>query len=615
MKNTAFLCAKVFLILHAFILSAFWSYGQSPSPNVIVILAGDQSWGSTSLKMDPNDKMSSTPSVEVNNLVKLARNGVVFSNAYAPSPVSKPSRIGLLTGRYPMKLGITNDDNLEGKPKPYRENYTNRPLETPISNTELRDDWLLLPEYLKLLTSDYRAGHFGSWKLSNKIKNPCINGFDESTLESENEGLVLNDTEQITDDALLFIKNSVIDGKSFYLNFWLDESPRILDKSVGKIVDQLQELALMDNTIIVFCSDNGSPSFKGQYLSGTKGSIGEGGLRVPMFVYGPKINAKGYIDDYVSLLDLYPSICDWIGYKPPYDQLDGKSFYPLLQGFDNRNKETSMYFHYPHYNKKTKQEPASVLIKSGMKYIQYYGERAAELYNLKEDITEQNDLSPRMAKEAKSMKKELNKFLKESNVLIPVAQSPSNSNPKDQSVSADCAPPNLVAHRIQTSKNRAVLSSPLFIKHSKLEINYRKRFESSWSKKEMLGQNYILIENLDPGQAYEYRIRAKCEGGKYSKWSQEALLITSEDNCISPLLKTIQVDGDVINIDWEDVKGAKVYYFRYRTEDGAWKSFKPTKSGVALSGLESGNYVFGISSICYKGCITEFGTDYYFTIE
>ena len=198
-----------------------------------------------------------------------------------------------------------------------------------------------------------------------------------------------------------------------------------VDDSVGRIVTKLKELDLDQNTAIIFMSDNGGLSTsEGKPTSNIplragKGWIYEGGIREPMFVVWPGVVKPGSIcEEPVISNDFYPTMLDMAGLPLEYDQhVDGVSFAALLKG-NNTLDRKAIFWHYPHYGNQGGFPSAAV--RSGeFKLIEHFEDGSVELYDLKNDIGEQNDLAKAMPEKVKEMKTMLHEWQKSVDARMP----------------------------------------------------------------------------------------------------------------------------------------------------------------------------------------------------
>jgi arylsulfatase A-like enzyme len=324
---------------------------QSGPPHVVFILADDLGGG---------DLGTVTPRLD-----RMASEGTRFGQYYSASPICSPSRTGLLTGQFPARWRITS--------------Y----LQTRKGNQACEQADFLdpaapsLPRLLK--AAGYATGHFGKWHLGGgrDVVDPpkfAAYGYDEhaSTWESPEphpdvtaKAAVWSDQDKVkrgersgfyVDRALDFLKRR--SDRPCFVNLWLDDPhtpwvPRAdapkgptpenlravmieLDRQVGRLLDGLKELGLDEKTLVVFTSDNGPlPAFQGQRTSGLRGSklsLYEGGIRMPMIARWPGRVPAGRVDDETvfAAVDVLPTVCALAGVKPPAG--DGEDLSAALLG-------------------------------------------------------------------------------------------------------------------------------------------------------------------------------------------------------------------------------------------------------------------------------------------
>ena len=200
-----------------------------------------------------------------------------------------------------------------------------------------------------------------------------------------------------------------------------------LDQSIGLVLTKLDEHGLDENTIICFTSDNGGVSSGDAYatsnlpLRGGKGRQWEGGIREPFYIKAPGITKPGSIESTpVNGIDWYPTLLELCGIEFPKKQnLDGVSLVPLLKG--KTINERPLYWHYPHYGNQGG-EPSSIIMEGDWKLIHYHEDKRNELYNLANDIGEQNDLIAKESKRAQQMRKKLKSWIKKKQCTISQAR-------------------------------------------------------------------------------------------------------------------------------------------------------------------------------------------------
>ncbi len=204
-----------------------------------------------------------------------------------------------------------------------------------------------------------------------------------------------------------------------------------LDSAVGKVLNRLDQLNLRGNTVVVFMSDNGGTSTSEGHptsnlpLRGGKGWMYEGGIREPMVIRWPGVTAPGTVCDRPAVsTDFYPTILEIAGLNTKPDQhIDGVSLVPVLRNPFAKFDRGPIFFHYPHYGNQGG-FPASAVRIGDLKLIQDLEDGEFELFNLKEDIKEHNNLSQLKAGKVKEMSAILNTWRKE------VGARPLRKNPK-----------------------------------------------------------------------------------------------------------------------------------------------------------------------------------------
>lgn len=258
-------------------------------------------------------------------------------------------------------------------------------------------------------------------------------------------------TEALTLEANQSISKAVADKKPFYLYMshyavhapweadhryqkkYLDQGLKGLeatyagmiegmDKSLGDILSKIKELGIEENTIVVFMTDNGCPKNlpRNLPLRGHKITPYEGGTRVPMIVKWPGVVKPGSIcrEDYLIIEDIFPTFLEMAGIKhEPANRIDGRSFTPLLRGEKGISKGRAIFWHFPH----TYDQPAySSIRKDQWKLIYHHASRDLELFNLKNDISEKENLADKNPKKTKELAKELSDFLRKAGGLMPL---------------------------------------------------------------------------------------------------------------------------------------------------------------------------------------------------
>lgn len=196
-----------------------------------------------------------------------------------------------------------------------------------------------------------------------------------------------------------------------------------MDKSLGDLMDYLESNKLMDNTIILFMSDNGgmATGFYGRTplymqnapLSSSKGAAHEGGIREPMMVYWPEVTTPGSeCDKYLIIEDFSPTILEMVQTKHyrTVQHIDGVSFVPLLKVTGDLSKNRALYWNFPNGWGK-------------WKLIYYYGSGKKELFNIVEDISEKNNLVAEYPDIVSKLSKDLSVYLRQKDAQRPFFKS------------------------------------------------------------------------------------------------------------------------------------------------------------------------------------------------
>ncbi len=340
--------------------SIFPSYESDPLPNIVLCMADDQGWGDMAYN---GHAVLKTPHFDA-----ASQAGLRFDRFYAAAPVCSPTRGSVLTGRHPNRFGC------------FKWGYTLRPQETTIAEA--------------LRTAGYATGHFGKWHLGSVRRgspvNPGSSGFDEwfsapnffdndPILSREGKAAAMQgESSQVTVDAALeFIRRQAKSGRPFLAVVWFGSphSPHraleedlapyeaekkkkrhfygeitAMDRAFGKLRQGLAELGIAGNTILWYTSDNGGlPGLGSTGGRAAKGSVYEGGLRVPAFIEWPARIAPGRITNLPgNTTDIHPTLLEIAGVdvedQPP---LDGISLAPLFRGSVKKRRKPMGFWQMP----------------------------------------------------------------------------------------------------------------------------------------------------------------------------------------------------------------------------------------------------------------------------
>ena len=424
---------------------------SSVGPNVIVILGEAQGWTSTSVQMDPAIPTSKQAQLKTPGLERVASEGMRFSNFYAPSPRCTPSRAAFFTGRSPAQLrmtfvGIGNDGG-----------NTTGQLNTPTPVTDMPTS---LPTVASLLKSaGYATAHFGKWHVGRS--DPSAYGFDASDGPTNNGGpqnvSSPNPTEAygITARGIAFIRQQVQAKKPFYLQLshyagkaavdvrpetWaaakaqmvgqndqivgMGASTLEMDLTLRQLQATLDSLGVAKSTYIMFWSDHGQQSSTyNAPLSEGKGTIWEGGVRIPFVISGPGIPAGTTSRVQASATDLMPTILDLVGkpIAPTITGIEGGSLKPVLttggMGSVVRSRP-DFVVHFPHYDFDAV-GPASSYLQGSFKLIRTYEDGRLRLFDLSTDLGERNDLARANPAKTAELDQKLTEYLTAVNAQLP----------------------------------------------------------------------------------------------------------------------------------------------------------------------------------------------------
>lgn len=398
-------------------------------PNIIIFLVDDMGWLDSSCY---GSRFYRTP-----NMDSLAQKGMMFTDAYSACNVSSPTRAALMTGKSPASLHLT--DFIPG------HDFRWAKMLPPDWRRYLPVEETTVAEVLK--EAGYATWHVGKWHLGQEeIYFPQNQGFDiniggcgagapgqpglktkgyfspygvQYNLTPGPEGEYL--TDRLTEEALSLIRQrdrnvpfflnmahyavhlplqakqdktdrykELADSSYFQSNAVYAAMLESMDESLGKIMDVLVEEGIADNTLLLFTSDNGaleniSPSCP---LRAGKGSMYEGGVRVPLIAYWPGHIVPGTVSDTpVITMDIAATIMDIAG-SPLHDELEGISLLDLFHGVEPEKRP--LFWHYPHYHHTA---PYSAVRYGDWKLIEMLEDNTLRLYNLKDDIGESRDLS------------------------------------------------------------------------------------------------------------------------------------------------------------------------------------------------------------------------------
>lgn len=421
-------------------------------PNIVLIFIDDLGWKDVGCY---GNEFVETPRID-----QLAAEGVRFTHFYASGAVCSPTRCALQSGQNQARIGITA--HIPGHWRPFER------VQTPRTTMALPSETVTVAESLQ--AAGYKTGYVGKWHLGYDASvSPASQGYDfaaeingphfEGKYRCTRKDLKPKPGQYRTDFeaelAELFIRESA--GNPFFLmvspfavhiplgamsekvekyrsKAGSDPDNHLphpiyaamiehVDDMVGRILDQLKASGVDDNTMVLFTSDNGGLYRRYDYrpsadrtvsslkpLRGEKGTLFEGGIRVPLIVRLPGIAPQGAVCAEPTIThDFYRTFVDAAGGSLPENQPnDGLSLMPLLKRPDTVLARQSLYWHYPHYHH---DRPASAVRSGDWKLIEYLdGTNETLLFHLGDDIGENTELSKQEPVRTKQLLRQLRQW-------------------------------------------------------------------------------------------------------------------------------------------------------------------------------------------------------------
>ncbi|MBM3333998.1 sulfatase-like hydrolase/transferase [Candidatus Sumerlaeota bacterium] len=379
-------------------------------PNIILAMTDDQGWADTGYNSANNPERDKvvTPAMDA-----MAAAGVRFNRFYAQCPLCSPTRGSVMTGRHPFRYGTFSPGS-------------------PFRNQEVA-----IAQALK--TVGYATGHFGKWHLNgvsgpgqpvlgDDPLSPGRFGFDEwfsvsnffdrdwtFSRKGEIAKVAGDGSDAIVAEALRFISAAAQSKTPFLAVIWygsphnpIDPTPEYqqkaggsayygeiygVDHSLGTLRQELRRLGIADNTLIWFTSDNGGvPEYSVGGLRGRKGTVWEGGLRVPGIIEWPARIRKPLATDVAGMSsDIYPTILELVGVKMPNQvlPLDGISLAPLLEGRMIERPRPIAFWH----GGGGKKDSGHAALTGNQFKLHKLAPDKYELYDLLNDLAESRDIA------------------------------------------------------------------------------------------------------------------------------------------------------------------------------------------------------------------------------
>ena len=435
------------LLILTILFLAFYSFGYSQAknkkPNIILIFIDDMGWADLSSFGNTD---AQTPNID-----RIASEGISFEQFYVNSPICSPSRVAISTGTYPQRWNITS----------YLDHEKNNSARGMANWLDPSAPMLAR----NLQQAGYATGHFGKWHMGGQrdvTDAPPITdyGFDESLTNFEGMGpkllpLTKDETGKVgriwqdaeilgepftwmqrseittgfVDAALNFISEANKEGKPFYINLWPDDvhSPywppfeeyglakeagkralylavlEAMDKQMGKLFDYIKsDEELKENTLILFCSDNGPELGAGKAgdLKGYKTHLYEGGIRSSLIVWGPGFINKSAVgsrnkESVFSAIDFTPSLLAFTE-SPKTSMTDGENVIETILGRSDDSRQAPIFYSRPPDRKNyygIENLPDLAVRDGKWKLLCDYDGSRPELYNISEDPGETKNLA------------------------------------------------------------------------------------------------------------------------------------------------------------------------------------------------------------------------------
>lgn len=438
------------IVIAAMLFTAEVRSAERP-PNIVLILMDDMGWRDVGFM--------GNPFVETPHLDALAKRGMKFTQAYASAPNCAPTRACLMSGQYTPRHGIyTVVDPRQPAGSAWH------PLLAAESQSELDTNIVTIAEALQ--SGGYSTAFFGMWNLGRGRQGPVTpggQGFERVVFPEnlgfgkdeywDSEGNYLSD--RLTDEVLQFMEDerenpffvyfadhavhAPYNPKTELLRKYEKKAAAMKDRSndasyaatiaavdenVGRIVAWLKRKNLAEETLIIFTSDNGGTERYTAPLRGGKGELYEGGIRVPLIVAGARVTGTGKESAMpVTSVDLYPTLLETAGLSPVKGTtLDGISFAPVLMGNEIPQRER-MFWHFPCYVGRA--TPCSAMREGDFKLIEFFeGGGRFELYNLKEDPGEEQNLAKQLPDRTAEMLKRLRGWQQSTRAALPRGANP-----------------------------------------------------------------------------------------------------------------------------------------------------------------------------------------------
>ncbi|MAX36802.1 sulfatase [Gimesia sp.] len=471
-RCTLMLMLIVSVVLTDIKLSAAETAKQKKPLNFVFILVDDLGY----MDVGCNNPQTFYETPHIN---QLAKTGMRFTNGYAANPVCSPTRYSIMTGKYPTRVDATNffSGKRAGKflPAPLNDQmplseitiaealkehgystffagkwhlgpteeywpekqgfdinrggwhrggpYGGGKYFTPYGNPRLEDgpQGEHLPDRLASETAQFIDAHrdepFFAYLAFYSVHTPLMGPGPLVTKYKEKaKRLGLNGQQEFADEEQVFPVDEkrrvrILQNHAVYAA--MVES---MDKAVGKVLRQLEESGVAENTVVMLTADNGGLSTSegsptsNLPLRGGKGWLYEGGIREVFLIRWPGETAPGSVsDEPVITTDFYPTILDLAGLPlKPKQHRDGVSLKPVLQEKESLKRD-ALYWHYPHYSNQGGIPGGAIRI-GDWKLIERYEDGQVHLYHLKDDLGEKQNLAAKYPERVAAMREQLHRW-------------------------------------------------------------------------------------------------------------------------------------------------------------------------------------------------------------
>ncbi|WP_051315938.1 sulfatase [Algoriphagus vanfongensis] len=462
-----------------------WVYPDSDPPNILLIYVDDLGYGD----IGPyGNHLIETP-----NLDRLAGSGLKFTQAYAAAPLCSPSRAAMLTGKSTAQLGfefVTKypQDSFQWDDPEWLGKFEGKSLISPPYSLNLPLDEITIAEALK--SQGYTTGIVGKWHVAahnevykgwSKTHGPVQQGFDwavetfgthpydrtqqlpvgdgmypeDELTEKTREFLALNHTTPFFLLSSFYFVHTPLKKKipwifNKYKAKYPSDTPdeiihyavnvELMDHFVGRVLNQLEESGLEEETLVIFTSDNGgNPEIANNGgLRGSKWNLYEGGIRVPMIASWKGKIAPGTVNSHlISQIDFMPTFMDLSSSPDRLESWEGITIVPLLFDCSVDWPERSLSWHFPYYHPegdefyevpksigvndryKSQTVPHSAWRQGDYKLLYFYETESVELYDLSMDSSESKDLSKEWPKITKRMTHDFREYMVKVKARIP----------------------------------------------------------------------------------------------------------------------------------------------------------------------------------------------------